>query len=168
MFINVFNSWRPSHQSPVLSPRAPVGLYLRKYSFYRSNCDRARRRGCVAMEMEGFPQISPKYRTWPYRRQLNKPQEKGMFTYIVPARMIPIDAALLLENILNVRKVTWMSVKFTYTVRISPKNWMLSPVWRMERAAYYADEVKMMLFRDSRGTYTREHVSNRTCDLDTQ
>ena len=62
-----------------------------------------------------------------------------MFTCIVPARMIPIDAALLLQNSLNIKKVTWTSVKSTYTVRISPKNWMLSPVWRMERAAC-ADE----------------------------
>ena len=59
-----------------------------------------------------------------------------MCAYIVPAKMIPIDAARFLQNLSTVRKVTWTKAKkFTYTVRMSPKNWMLSAVWRMERAA---------------------------------
>jgi hypothetical protein len=83
-----------SHRSPVLpvTPRGPVDFWYR-----------ARRRGCVVKEVEGFPQILPKYRTWS-NRQLNKPQEKGMFTYIVPAKMIPIDIARFLQNLLTVRK----------------------------------------------------------------
>ena len=50
-----------------------------------------------------------------------------MITCIVPAKMIPIDAALFLHNV-DCQKNYLNGRKFTYEVRISPKNRMLSTV----------------------------------------
>ena len=51
IYVNSFHFCHPFHQSPVLTPHVPIDLW---YSFYLSNRDPARRRGCVAKEVEGF------------------------------------------------------------------------------------------------------------------